>query len=912
MKFAFLVHPLTEETRQLTNLDWGDTSSASQDLIGLVQRMHRAVRVLRHHPEALGPERVRVVDELAGLVSASGAKCDGRLYEIPMDAYAILDDVDRALEYVEQAVDMAAEWGAKVVGLGSMTGVVGGQGTYIAERAPVPVTTGNSLTVYAAVENLAHACFEIGLDLAKESVAVVGIPGSIATAAARLLASRARSLVLVARSESNRALRISEELDAELLLSIPEALERASVVLSATSSGSCIEQAWLRPGSLVVDVGVPTDVHGTRAEREDVLLLTGGLARVPRSMSMDSTYLWFHHGMVPSCLAETCVLGLEDRTESYSLGRELDPERIEEIGRLARSHGFSFSHLYSFGVPLEPSALARHRKALSRKQLSSVSGPTRAMGDGAGGGVQGKQGNQRQQSKQSALGKQGSQGGLEKQQRRSKQGKPSKQPPTAGDLAPRAAELYGRYINPVLMAIGGANGFVKTFVRGEGTQLWDAEGHCYQDFVAGYGSLNLGHNHPAVIEAIGAALASAAPGFSPAAVNPYAAALAERLATLSPPGLEMTFFANSGTEAVEAALKLARRATGRPGFLHCERSYHGKSLGSLSVTGNPAYQKPFEPLLPECVAVPFGDLERLERRLSERRFAAFLVEPIQGEGGMVVPPSGYLAEAARLCRREGTLLVVDEVQTGMGRTGSLFAVDRLGVEPDVITLAKSLSGGLVPIGAMLTRRDLWLKAYGTVQSFALHTSTFSGGSLACAAGLAALEVLVDDDLPAGADARGRQIRDRLARLCDRCEGLREVRGDGLMIGLEFTPLPDSIRSHMKGLGSGEAGRYLIPNLEGMLEGHIALYVMSALLDEYRIYTQTARSNPRVIRIQPPLTITADEVDRFLAALEDTCLEADFANHIVDGTVAKSGLGQYAEKREHGTGGRPRSSERPAT
>jgi len=860
MKFAFLVHPLTEETRQLTNLNWGDTSSASQDLLGLVQRAHRAVYVLRHHPETLGPERVRVVDELAGLVSVSGAKCDGRLYEIPMDAYAILDDTGRALEYIEQAVDMAADWGAKVVGLGSMTGIVGGQGTYIAERAAVPVTTGNSLTVYAAVENLAHACFEIGLDLAKETVAVVGIPGSIATAAARLLASRAKSLILVARRQSTRASRIADELDAEFLLDIPEALERASVVFSATSSGSCIDQGWLRPGSLVVDVGVPTDVQGTKAEREDVLLLTGGLARVPRTMSMDSTYLWFHHGMVPSCLAETCVLGLEDRTECYSLGRELDAERIEEIGRIARSHGFTFSHLYSFGVPLDDSALARHRKALARKELSATSHRAGVTGNGA---------------------------------------KRDKKPPTAGDLAPRAAELYGRYVNPVLMAIGG-NGFVKTFVRGEGTQVWDAEGNCYQDFVAGYGSLNLGHNHPAVIEAVRAALGGLAPGFSPAAVNPYAAALAERLATLSPPGLEMTFFANSGTEAVEAALKLSRRATGRTGFLHCERSYHGKTLGALSVTGNPVYQKPFEPLLPDCVAVPFGDLELLERRLSERRFAAFLVEPIQGEGGMVVPPAGYLREAARLCRRVGTLLVVDEVQTGIGRTGSLFAVDRLGVEPDILTLAKSLSGGLVPIGAMLTRRDLWLKAYGTVQSFALHTSTFSGGSLACAAGLAALEVLGDEDLAANAEARGRQIRERLTKLCDRCEGLREVRGEGLMIGLEFAPLPDSIRSHFKGLGSGEAGRYLIPNLEGMLDGHIALYVMSALLDEYRIYTQTARSNPRVIRIQPPLTITADEVDRFLAAMEDTCLEADFANHIIDGTVAKSGLGQYAGKQDNGT------------
>ncbi len=863
MKFAFLVHPLTEETRQLTDLNWEATNAASQDLIGLVQTLHRAVRTLQTGGK--GPGRVRVVDELPGLISATGAKCEGRLYEIPMDAYAILDDTDAAMKCIEEAVRHASEWGAKIVGLGSMTGIVGGQGTYLDERAPVAVTTGNSLTVYAAVENLAHACFEAGLDLAEETIVVVGVPGSIATAAARLLAKRCRSLILVARRQSTRATRIADQLDAELLFDIPEGLRRASMVFSATSSGSCIEQGWLRPGSLVVDVAVPTDVQGVAAEREDVLLLTGGLSKVPRTMSMDSTYLWFHHGMVPSCLAETCVLGLEERAESYSLGRELAPERIEEIGRLARMHGFSFSHLYSFGVPLSPSALVRYRKAVARKLAGST--------------------NRRQRS-----------GGSEPAPGEG-DGRPAEPSPLAEQLSGRAAELYGRYINPVLMAIGGSNGFVKTVVRGEGTQVWDAEGRAYLDFVSGYGSLNLGHNHPAVVEAIGRAMRECAPGFSPAAVNPYAAALAERLATLAPPGLEMTFFGNSGTEAVEAALKLSRRATGRTGLLYCERSYHGKSMGSLSVTGNPTYQKPFGPLVPDCVAVPYGDLELLERRLSGRRFAAFIVEPIQGEGGMVVPPDGYLREAARLCRKTGTLLVVDEVQTGLGRTGSLFAVDRLGVEPDVLTLAKSLSGGLVPIGAMIARRDLWLKAYGTLQTFALHTSTFSGGSLACAAGLAALEVLCADDLPANAAARGRQILEGLGRLCQRCDGLNEVRGEGLMIGLEFTPLPDSIRTHMQGLGSGEAGRYLIPNLDQMLDGHIALYVMNALLEEHHILTQTARSHPRVLRIQPALTITADEVSRFLAAMEDCCLEADFANHIVDGTVAKSGLGQYGEKSE---------------
>src|SRR5258708_24068332 len=249
--------------------------------------------------------------------------------------------------------------------------------------------------------------------------------------------------------------------------------------------------------------------------------------------------------------------------------------------------------------------------------------------------------------------------------------------------------------------------------------------------------MNLGHTHPAVVRAVAAALEQQAPGFAQSAVNPLAAALAEQLVEIPPPGLEMVFFCNSGTEAVEAGIKLARAATGRADLLYCERSYHGKSLGALSVTGNPTYQRPFGPLLTGCEAIPFGDFGGLERALATRRFAAFVVEPIQGEGGMNVPPEGYLREAMQQCRAAGTLLVVDAVQTGLGRTGALFAVGLEGVEPDVMTLAKSLGGGLVPLGAMLARRGLWMKAYGTVQTFTLHSSTVGGGSLARAAGLAA-------------------------------------------------------------------------------------------------------------------------------------------------------------------------------
>ncbi|MEN6498307.1 MAG: aminotransferase class III-fold pyridoxal phosphate-dependent enzyme [Thermoguttaceae bacterium] len=853
MNFAFLVHPLGNETdRVLGYIREVDLpKSFGWDMASFFHDLHVAVARAEEPPSA-DLEQVRVIDELSGLVSRLGARTDGRLYEIPMDSFAILAEPDRALEHMLEAVNDAADWGARIVGLGAMTGIVGGQGRYLAERSPIAVTTGNSLTVYAAVTNLMHACRDVEIDLAEEDIAVVGIPGSIATAAARLLRPRCRSLLLVARSLSTRATSLASELDAELIVDIPDALARARVVLSATSSGGCIDQRWLLPGTIVSDVAVPTDIIGSHAFRDDCLILSGGLAKVPDTMPLSSRYLWFHRGSIAACLAETVVLALDETAECLSLGRNLDPARIDEIGRRAEAHGFSFSRLFSFGSPLADSALTGYRKALARPS-------------GAG-----------------------------RQYRRmlTRDAHPS-----AEQLGSQATERFRRHINPAMLSI--ASGLIKPFVKGQGSRVWDAEGKTYLDFVAGFGSLNLGHNHPDVVAAVQTALAGSPPGFSPAAINPYAAALAEQLATIAPEGLEMTFFANSGTEAVEAALKLARRATGRRGLLYCERSFHGKTLGSLSVTGNPTYQRPFEPLIPECEAVPFGDLDALQRALASHRFAAFIVEPIQAEGGIVVPPADYLPAAQTLCRKAGTLLIVDEVQTGLGRTGSLFGVDRLGVEPDLMTLAKSLGGGLVPIGAMLARRDLWSKAYGTLESFALHTSTFGGGSLACAAGLAAVRVLRETDVVANAEERGRQLLDGLRQLASRYPIIREVRGQGLLIGVEFNPPPESIITLLQGLLAGGASIYLVPGIEGIQRSLTATFVMSMLLQEHGIYTQVARSNPRVLRVEPPLILSAEEASQFLQALDQCCSEIDSLFTTFDQMIAKAILGQHgSEMKPH--------------
>ncbi|MGD9633359.1 MAG: aminotransferase class III-fold pyridoxal phosphate-dependent enzyme [Pirellulales bacterium] len=893
MKFAFLVHPLSLESKALLEMDDDGTLSSNWggDLLQFCNFLQVTMAARRESALHRETPRVRVIDHLTSLRSSTGALTEGRMYEIPMGAAQILDDPSRAIDYMEQAVGMAAEWGAGVIGLGSMTGIVGGGGTYLAHKCPVAITTGNCLTVYVAIQNLLHACQEANIDLARETVAVVGLPGSIATAAAKILSPLCREMLLVARRESPKTRQLAEQLDAELSLDIPTALARSKLIFTATSSGNCIDQAALQTGSVVIDVGVPADVRGTKPLRKDVLVISGGLSLVPDSFSRDSMFLSFHHGMIPSCLGETIILALENRAESYSLGRNLTADKVLEIGAVALRHGFRFDRLYSFGLALEATQLADFHKAVNR----SVSGgatlqvtldPQRGHGNGNG--------------KQTLAG--------------SAPGAIS-EVPSPVELAPRAAKLFERYINPVLIALSGSSGFAKTFTRGAGNHLWDKDGNRYIDFVAGFGSANLGHNHPRIVAELTHAMQREAPGFAQSAINPLAARLAEELVAVTPDGLEMVFFSNSGTEAVEAALKLARLATGRAGLLHCAKSFHGKSLGSLSVTGNPHYQRPFGPLLADVASVPFGDLEALERELSTRTFACFIVEPIQAEAGIYVPPREFLPEAERLCRKYGTLLVVDEVQTGMGRTGTLFAVDALGVRPDIMTLAKSLGGGLVPIGATISRRELWLKAYGAVDRFALHTSTFGGGSLACTAGLATLRVIREEKLIERCRARGERLLSGLQTLVGRYrhDPLEEVRGEGLLIGLEFSPLLPAIAAHYRASDRTGLLQYVMRDFDGVLDTVPTLYAMQALLNVYGIYSQVARSNPFVLRIQPPLTVEDEQIDQLLTALEIIAPDLADCAMIVESIVAKSTIGLHEgdKSQTDGTALPPRPKRAPA-
>jgi putrescine aminotransferase len=407
---------------------------------------------------------------------------------------------------------------------------------------------------------------------------------------------------------------------------------------------------------------------------------------------------------------------------------------------------------------------------------------------------------------------------------------------------------HADHVNRVFVDAMDTFGCGRDFVRAHGCTLWDAAGRDYVDFLAGYGSTPLGHNHPEVRAAVEEVLRSALPHFTLVSPQPLATALASRLVALAPGDLSVCFLASSGSEAVEGSLKLARLATRRPRFVSAERSYHGTTLGALSVTGSRRHRDPFSPLLPGCAVVPWGDADAIERQLRSRDVAAVILEPIQAEGGIRLPPPGWLAQVKRLCDRFGTMLIFDEVQTGLGRCGRMFACEEEGVEPDVLLLAKALSGGVAPISAMLTRRRLWERAYGTWQRFDLHCSTFSGGPIACAAALATIEIIKRQHLDEGAAALGTHLGEVLRAATAGHPLVRDVRGRGLLWGIELATPADGVTADLVGQ-----------------------WVVSGLLDQ-GVLSQVCSDARAVVRAEPPLVISRDEIDRLGRALRTTLSE----------------------------------------
>jgi ornithine--oxo-acid transaminase len=438
-------------------------------------------------------------------------------------------------------------------------------------------------------------------------------------------------------------------------------------------------------------------------------------------------------------------------------------------------------------------------------------------------------------------------------------------PPTVGEiLSSRAGEemaLNDRYLNPQMGRILRTLGFDKQWRAGEGAHLIDADGERYLDLFGGYGVFAIGRNHPEAIAAVQEVMAASTGNLPQLGVTLLSGVLAEQLLQRAPDSVAAMVPANSGTEAVEAAIKISRAATGRPRVLFAEHAFHGLTLGSLSLNGNAEFRDGFGPLLSGCDPVPFGDTDVLERELARGDVAAYIVEPVQGKG-VNLPPADYLKQAQKLCREAGTLFVCDEVQTGIGRTGRFFALEHWGLQPDMVCVAKALSGGLVPIGAVLVSREAFETVFDGMERAVRHGSTFGGNDLAAAAGLATLRVLEQEGLVARAARLGALLLELTEPLVERYEVVREVRGLGLIWAIEFGP------------PSGRAGRKLWETVERRQTGLFSQLITVPLFHEHQILCQVAGHRMNTIKALPALVVEEEEIRRFAAALEQTVATAE--------------------------------------
>ncbi|MER5307441.1 aspartate aminotransferase family protein [Streptomyces sp. NPDC002773] len=441
-------------------------------------------------------------------------------------------------------------------------------------------------------------------------------------------------------------------------------------------------------------------------------------------------------------------------------------------------------------------------------------------------------------------------------------------------------ELHAKHLNHQLPRMLHTIGFDKVYERAEGAHFWDADGVDHLDMLAGFGVMGLGRHHPVVRKALHDVLDAQLADLTRFDCPPLPGLLAERLLGHSP-HLDRVFFGNSGTEAVETALKFARYATGRPRVLYCSHAFHGLTTGSLSVNGEKGFRDGFAPLLPDT-AIELGDLEALERELRRGDVAAFVVEPIQGKGVHEAPP-GFLRAAQELLHRHGALLIADEVQTGLGRTGDFYAYQHEeGVEPDLVCVAKALSGGYVPVGATLGKDWIFKKVYSSMDRVLVHSASFGSNAQAMAAGLAVLSVMESEDTIAHVRRIGGLLRSRLEELVPRYELLHEIRGRGLMIGIEFGR-PSSL---------GLRGRWTM--LQAARKGLFAQMVVVPLLQRHRILTQVSGDHLEVIKLIPPLIIDEADVDRFVTAFTAVMDEAhgggglmwDFGKTLVKQAVAQ--------------------------
>jgi len=421
-------------------------------------------------------------------------------------------------------------------------------------------------------------------------------------------------------------------------------------------------------------------------------------------------------------------------------------------------------------------------------------------------------------------------------------------------------EIFEKHINPVLVKVLRITGFNRSWVRGEGSYLWDESGTRYLDFLTNWGVFNVGRRHPTIRNALQQVLDSDFPGWIGLDAPPLAGVLASELTKRTPGNLDIVYFCNSGTEAVEAAIKFARASTGRPCSIHLAKSFHGSTTGALSLSGEQNFRRGFEPLLPNNLELAPGDLNGLEARLAQGDVASFVFEPIQGKRVNILS-NEYLLSAQNLCRKYKTLMICDEIQSGMGRSGRFLACQWIeGLQPDIICLSKALSGGYVPLGATITRRAIYDSVFDSMDRATVHACTFGMGNLAMAAGLSTLTVLDDENLLARANETGARFRRGIEAMVPRFEFLKGVQQRGMMIGIEFGK-PNSLPL--------KAAWAMANKID---ENLFAQAIVIPLLEDHHILTQVAGHAVPIIKILPPLNIEDTDVDWFLSAFEDVMVK----------------------------------------
>ncbi len=415
---------------------------------------------------------------------------------------------------------------------------------------------------------------------------------------------------------------------------------------------------------------------------------------------------------------------------------------------------------------------------------------------------------------------------------------------------------YRAHVNPQWVQLLDVLGMNVQYTRAQGSWLYTSNGRAILDFLSGYCVHNTGHNHPRIVAALQDELASRGAAMAQSHAANSAGELAARLCREAGGLLNKVFFCSSGSEGVETVIKFSRAHTGRTGLLYADGAFHGLTCGALSLMGDPFWRGDFGPLLPDTQAVTFGDLPSLELHLSTRNYAALILEPIQSEAGICLPDADYLQAAQALCRKYGTLFVLDEVQTALGRTGKFLAAHRYNVQPDMVVMAKALSGGLIPSAAVLMTDAIYKSVYDSLKHSIIHTSTYSENGLAMRAGLATLDVIRDEGLTDRSDGLGQYVRLRLRERLSSYEMVKDIRGAGLLSGIEFAaPKQLNLRVPF------EAFRKIHPGMFGQM-------VVMRLFRDKDILTQMCGNNFMVLKVAPPLIVTEEEIERFVTAIGD--------------------------------------------